>query len=163
MLKILQRSLNRKIFGKNNVSHHHLNVYDLQLVGLYIIRINVFGVWKILTKKDPTRKTEKLMQILTFSEWREFKRHKVNIKDQLLRVRLSKPAEVVSALSDPFAADLRHHFPWWWDYISNLHKGSNPSPNLDLFWNEINVVKKGWSNNFCRAQNPITSITSAWK
>ena len=44
MLKILQRSLNRKIFGKNNVSHHHLNAYDLQLVGLYIIRINVFGV-----------------------------------------------------------------------------------------------------------------------
>ena len=44
MLKNFQQSLNNKIFRKKNVNHHHLNVYDLQLVDLYIIRINAFGV-----------------------------------------------------------------------------------------------------------------------
>ena len=34
---------------------------------------------------------------------------------------MSKLVEAVSALSDPFAADLVYHFPCWRDYISNLH------------------------------------------
>ena len=51
------------------------------------------------------------MRISTLSRWREFKRHTVNIKNKLLRVQLSKLVEAVSALSDPFAADLMYHFP----------------------------------------------------
>ena len=61
------------------------------------------------------------MQISTLSRWRRFKRHTVNIKDELLRTQLSKLVEAVSARSDPFAADLMYHFPCWRDYISNLH------------------------------------------
>ena len=61
-------------------------------------------------KKSPTRKTGKLMRISTLSRWREFKRHTVNIKNQFLRVQLSKLVEAVSALSDPFAVDLMYHF-----------------------------------------------------
>ena len=72
-------------------------------------------------KKSPTRKTGKLMRISTLSRWREFKRHTVNIKNQLLRVQLSKLVEAVSALSDPFAVDLMYHFLCQRDYISNLH------------------------------------------
>ena len=44
ILEKLQRSLSNKIFRKKNVNHHHFNVCDLQLVDLYIIRINEFGV-----------------------------------------------------------------------------------------------------------------------
>ena len=44
MLKIVQRFLNNKICRKKNVSHIYLNVYNLQLLDLYIIRINVFDV-----------------------------------------------------------------------------------------------------------------------
>ena len=50
------------------------------------------------------------MRISTLSGWREFKRHTVNIRDELLRVQLSKYVEAASALSDPFAADLMYHF-----------------------------------------------------
>ena len=49
-------------------------------------------------KSDPTRKTGTLMRISTLTEWREFKRHTVNIKDELLRVQLSKLVEAISAL-----------------------------------------------------------------
>ena len=34
-----------------NVWDHHLNVSNLQLAGLYIIRINTFDASKVLTKK----------------------------------------------------------------------------------------------------------------
>ena len=37
-------------------------------------------------KSNPTRKTRKLMQVSTLSGWREFKRHTVNIKEELLHV-----------------------------------------------------------------------------
>ena len=112
--------MSNNICWKNNANHHHLDVCDLQVVDLYIIRINVFGAWKILAKKFYS-KTGKLMQISTLSRWRRFKRHTVNIKDELLRTQLSKLVEAVSARSDPFAADLMYHFPCWRDYISNLH------------------------------------------
>ena len=72
-------------------------------------------------KKNPTRKTQKLMQISTLSGWREFKRYTINIKGELLHDQLSKLVEAVFALSDPFSADLMYHFPCWRDYISNLH------------------------------------------
>ena len=45
----------------------------------------------------------------------------VTVKDELLRVQLSKIVEAGSALSDPFAADLMYHFSCWRDYISNPH------------------------------------------
>ena len=61
-------------------------------------------------KSDPTLKTGTLMRISTLTEWREFKRHTVNIKDELLRVQLSKLVEAISALSEPLAADLMYHF-----------------------------------------------------
>ena len=66
-------------------------------------------------KSDPTRKTGTLMRISTLTEWREFKRHTVNIKDELLRVQLSKLVEAISALSEPLAADLMYHF-----YVSEI-------------------------------------------
>ena len=56
MLKKLQRSLINKICRKMSVNHHHLNVYDLKLVNLYIKRINAFGVWKVFTKKSYSKK-----------------------------------------------------------------------------------------------------------
>ena len=37
-------------------------------------------------KSNPTRKTRKLKQVSTLSGWREFKRHTVNIKEELLHV-----------------------------------------------------------------------------
>ena len=52
MLEKLQRALGNTICRKKNVNHHHLNVCNLQLVDLYIIKINAFGVWKVLTKKS---------------------------------------------------------------------------------------------------------------
>ena len=50
--------LNNTIFRKNSVNHHHLNVCHLKLVDLYIMIINVFGVWKFLTKKVLLQKLE---------------------------------------------------------------------------------------------------------
>ena len=81
-------------------------------------------------KKNPTRKTRKFMQISTVSRWREFKGHTINIKDEFLRVQLSKLVEAVSALSDPFAADLMYHFSCCRDYISNLQFDSKEAMNF---------------------------------
>ena len=110
MLKILQRSLSNKTYRKKNVKHHHLNVGDVQLVDLYIKIIKCAWCMKRCDKSDPTLKTGTLMRISTLTEWREFKRHTVNIKDELLRVQLSKLVEAISALSEPLAADLMYHF-----------------------------------------------------
>ena len=51
ILKKLQRSLSNKICRKKNSNCLYVNVCNLQLVNLYVIRINVFGVWKVLTKE----------------------------------------------------------------------------------------------------------------
>ena len=81
-------------------------------------------------KKIVLEKIIKSKQVSTLMRWREFKRHAVNIKDELLRVQLSEFAEVVSAFSDPFAIDLMYPFPCWRDYISNLH--FNPQEAMHL-------------------------------
>ena len=48
---------------EKNANHHHLSVCDLQLEYIYIIKINLLGVWKVLTKKVLLEKLEKLMWI----------------------------------------------------------------------------------------------------
>ena len=73
MLKNFQQSLNNKIFRKKNVNHHHLNVYDLQLVDLYIIRINAFGVWKVLTKAILLEKLENWCKYQLFQDGENLK------------------------------------------------------------------------------------------
>ena len=70
------------------------------------------------------------MRISTLSGSREFKRHTVTIKDELLCFQLSKLVEAASALSDPFAADLMYHFPCWQEYISNLYFDSKEAVHL---------------------------------
>ena len=77
------RSLSNKICRKTNANHHHLNGEPLYHNDKYVWCI------KGSTEKNRTQKTGKLMQISTLTRWREFERHTVNIKDELLRVRLS--------------------------------------------------------------------------
>ena len=87
---------------------------------------------------NKTQKTGKLMRMSTLSGWWEFERHTVNIKDELLRVQLSKLFEAVCALSDSFAGDLMYHFPCWQDYISNLHIGLKEAMHLpNLTYSEM--------------------------
>ena len=80
--------------------------------------------------KHPDRKTgTKLLRISTLSGWREFKRHTVNIKDELLRVRLSKLVESISALSDVFATDVYYHHSCW---LQHIHMQIDPSDAIHL-------------------------------
>ena len=80
-----------------------------------------------------TQKTGKLVQTWTLSGWTEFKRRTVNIKDELLRVQLSKLFEAASALSDSFAGDDDCQ-----DDISNLHFGLKEAMHLqNLTYSEM--------------------------
>ena len=71
-------------------------------------------------KRNLTGETAKLMRISTLQRWRDFKRHTINNKDELLDVLLCKLFDAVSALSNPFPVNLMYHFPCWPDYVSNL-------------------------------------------
>lgn len=94
--------------------------------------------------KHPARKTGKLMRISTASGWREFKRHTVMVIDELLRVRLSKLVESISALSDAFASDIMYHHSCWMEHIS--HNQFDPDEAIHL----QNVTYSEMKNIFLR-------------
>ena len=111
---------------KNEIGSYHRKSALNQTVS---IKLNYIEKNKLyLDKKNRSRKTGKLTQISALTIWREFKRHTIDIKDELLRARLSKLVEAVSAPSDQFVADLMYHFLCWQDHISNCI-----SPKRDLF------------------------------
>ena len=56
------------ISRKKNVNHHHLTVCDLQLVDVYIIKIDAFGVWKVLTKIILLEKLENWCEYQLFQD-----------------------------------------------------------------------------------------------
>ena len=97
-----------------NVCDHHLNVYGLKLVGLYIIRINAFGAWKVLTKKTLL---ETLKNSTSDANVNSFWTDGENFKDTK---SISKMNYCVSHylsllklyLLFPFAADLMYHISW---------------------------------------------------
>lgn len=66
-----------------------------------------------MDEKHPNRTQGKLYRLSTHSAWRSFKRHTVLIEDEDLRHRLTQLVESTSALSDPFANDIRYHHACW--------------------------------------------------
>ena len=77
--------------------------------------------------KHPNRKTGKLFRISTKSGWREFRRHTIYVKEDLLRVRLSK---LIETTSDAFAADIMYHHSYWMKHITNSQIDADEAMHL---------------------------------
>ena len=79
----------------------------------------------------------------------------------MLRVRLSKLVEAVSALSDPFAADFMYHFACWRDYISNLHFDPKEAMHLqNVTYSEMKQMFLKKVDQIIFAEHEIRSLQS---
>ena len=82
----------------------HQSIFVHQWVGLSMTKWNLYGVGKLL-------------RISTPSAWCSLKCHTILIEDKELRDRLTRLIESTTALSDPYALDIMHHYTCWMKHI----------------------------------------------
>ena len=81
-------------------------------------------VWCMKGKDDRhvDRSKSKFYIISTYTAWYTFKRHTINLEDEVMRERITS---LIHSTDDPFAVEIRYHESCWKTYASRKTTGDN--------------------------------------